>query len=144
MRHSGSWISPALRNAASHPLAHPARIGIFEVAIARERPQREEFGVAVITQIEHAREARRRVARLVPEAVVALCARQIVDPALDRGMVDLPCRHEAEQRPGRLRRRARRSLVAAVIELVARAILAPAAVGILDLDEPSHGLADFA
>src|SRR5262245_58140119 len=144
MRHSGSWISPALRNDASHPVPHRARIGIFEVAVARERPQREEFGVAMITQVEHAREARGRVVRLVPEAVVALRACQIVDPALDRGMVDLPCYHEAEQRPGRLRCRARRSLVAAVIELIARAILAPAAVGILDLDEPRHGLADLA
>src|SRR5262249_36495896 len=116
---------------------------ILEVAVARERPQREEFRVAVIAQVEHAREARRRVVRLAPEAVVALRAGQIVDPALDRGMVDLPRRHQAEHGPSRLRRRARRSLVAAVIELIARAILAPAAVAILDPDEPRYGPADF-
>src|SRR6516225_10289414 len=81
---------------ASHSVPHRARIGILEVAVARERPQREEFRVAVITQVEHARETRSRVAWLVPETVVALRVCQIVDPALDRGMVDLSCRHQAE------------------------------------------------
>src|SRR5262249_28599512 len=56
---------------ASHPVPHRARIGILEVAVARERPQREEFGVAVITQVEHAREARGRIVRLVPQALAA-------------------------------------------------------------------------
>src|SRR5262249_9076551 len=101
-------------NDASHSVPHRARIGVLEVAVARERPQREEFRVAVITQVEHAREARRRVARLVPETVVALRACQIVDPALDRGMVDLSCRHQAEQRPSGLRRRTWCPLIAAI------------------------------
>src|SRR5271165_342051 len=58
-------------------------------------------------------------------------------------MIDLPRRHQSEQSPGRLRRRARRLLIAAVIELVARAILAPAAVRVLYPQEPSDRLAEF-
>src|SRR5262249_56303882 len=51
-------------------------------------------------------------------------------------MTVLSGRHQAEQRPSRLRGRARRALVPAVFEPVARAVFAPAAIGILDLDEP--------
>src|SRR5215813_11669369 len=58
-------------------------------------------------------------------------------------MVDLAGGHQAEQRPGRLRRRARGGFIAAVIELVARPVFAPAAVGILDLGEPRDRLAEF-
>ena len=53
-------------------------------------------------------------------------------PSRHRRMIDFAGRHQAEQRPGRLRRRARRRLVTRVVELVARAVLAPAAVGVLD------------
>ena len=55
----------------------------------------------MVTQVEHAREARSRVARLVPETIVALRACQIVDPALDRGMIGLAW---ATRNPERLAR----------------------------------------
>ncbi len=58
----------------SHPERHRARVGVLEVAVARQRPQRKEFRVAVVAQVEHARETGRGVARLVPEAVLALHA----------------------------------------------------------------------
>ena len=60
-------------SATSHPESHRARVGIAEVAVACQRPQREKLRVAVIPQIENAREAGSGVARLVPEAVAALC-----------------------------------------------------------------------
>src|SRR5262245_63655156 len=56
-------------------------------------------------------------------------------------MIDFAGGHQAEQRPGGLRRGARRRRVAAIIELVARAVLAPAAVAVLDPGEPSPRLA---
>src|SRR6516225_9787561 len=59
-------------------------------------------------------------------------------------MVNLAGRHQSEQGPGGLRSRARRFLITMVIELVARPVFSPAAVGILDLDEPSHGFAKLA
>src|ERR1039458_4102224 len=50
-------------------------------------------------------------------------------------------RYQADQRPGGLRGGARSALVTVVGELIAAAILAPAAVGILDGDEPVDRLA---
>src|SRR5262249_9748517 len=47
--------------------------------------------------------------------------------------------HQAKQRPRGLRCRARRSLMASVIEPVACRVFAPAAIGILDRREPVHG-----
>ena len=65
---------------------HPELDGLVvargQVAIARQRPQREELRVAVVAQIEHARETGRGVARLLPESVAALMALQIFDAAL--------------------------------------------------------------
>src|SRR5262249_30034699 len=58
-------------------------------------------------------------------------------------MVALPSRHQAEQRPSRLRGRARRVFVPTVIEPVAGAVLAPAAIGILDLYQPHRGPAEL-
>src|SRR5262245_8821993 len=58
-------------------------------------------------------------------------------------MVDLAGGHQAKDGPGRLRGGARCALVTLVVELVARPILAPAAVGVLDRDEPDHGLAEL-
>src|SRR5271166_5574847 len=46
--------------------------------------------------------------------------------------------HQPKQRPRGLRRRTRRLFVTLVIELVARTVLAPAAILILDRDEPIH------
>src|SRR5690348_17061430 len=51
-------------------------------------------------------------------------------------MIDLARRHEAEQRPGGLRRRALLALAARLIRPVGRAVLAPAAVGALARDQP--------
>jgi hypothetical protein len=58
----------------SHPERHRRAVLVLEVAVARQRPEREEFRVAVVAQVEHAREAGRGVARLVPEAVGGLVA----------------------------------------------------------------------
>src|SRR4051812_30723524 len=58
-------------------------------------------------------------------------------------MVDVARRHQAKQRPGRLRGSAGRLLVAAIVELVARTILAPAAIGVLNGHEPAGRLAEF-
>ena len=71
---SGGEVRPEHSAELLHPERHRARIGALEVAVARERPQREELRIAVVAQIEHARETGGGVARLVPEAVVALRA----------------------------------------------------------------------
>src|SRR4051812_18858489 len=102
------------------------------MAKARQRPQRKELAIPVIAQIEHAREAGRGEARFVPQAMFALLALQIVDAARERLVIDLARRHQAQQRPSSLRGRARRALIAAIVELVALAALAPTAVGVLD------------
>ena len=91
-----------------------------QVAVTRQRPEREEFPVAVIAQIEHPRETGRGVARLVPEAVGGLRLQQITHAARHRRMVDLAGGHQTEQRPGGLRGGARGRLMAAIVELVAR------------------------
>src|SRR5437764_9038050 len=52
----------------SDAVRHRACIGIFEIAVARERPQGEKFRIAMVTKIEHAGETGGGVARLVPEA----------------------------------------------------------------------------
>src|SRR5262249_7728359 len=72
-----------------------------------------------------------------------LCLRQILNTARHRWMVNLAGSHEPEQRPGRLRSRAGGRLVAAIVELVARAVFTPAPVRILDGNEPVFGPADF-
>src|SRR5580704_1708545 len=64
-----------------HPERHRPHITALEIAVARQRPQREEFRIAVIAQIEHARETRRGVARFVPETVGALVRGEIGDAA---------------------------------------------------------------
>ena len=61
----------------SHPVRVTAlRITALEIAVARHRPEREEFRIAVVAQIEHPRETGGGVARLVPEAVGALRRRR--------------------------------------------------------------------
>src|SRR6185295_19235311 len=87
---------------ASHPERHRLGIAARQVAVARQRPERKEFRVAVVAQIEHARETGGGVVGLVPEAVGALHAGEIIDAARDRRMLDLARRHQAEQRPGGL------------------------------------------
>ena len=81
-----------------------------QVAIARQRPEREKGAVAVIAQIEHAGEAHRRIGFLVPEPVRLLRLHEEADAARHRGMIDFAGRHQPEQRPGGLRRACSRRL----------------------------------
>src|SRR5215468_6250993 len=60
----------------------------------------------------------------------------MTNAARDRRVIDLAGRHQPEQRPGCLRGGRWRGLVAAVGELIARSVLAPAAVRVLDRDQP--------
>src|SRR5581483_5322410 len=78
-----------------HPVSWSALIAGEQVAVARERPEREELPVAVVAQIEHARETRRGEALLAPEPVFVLRVEQILDAARDRGVIHLPRRHQA-------------------------------------------------
>src|SRR6267154_4030151 len=82
-----------------HPERHRRAVLVLEAAVARQRPEREEFRVAVVAQVEDARETGRGVARLVPEAVSGLVAQQIVDAALHRRAAELAGGHQAEHRP---------------------------------------------
>src|SRR5262249_25026480 len=49
------------------PPAHPPRIAAREIAVARQRPERKIFRIAVIAQIKHARETGGGVAGVVSE-----------------------------------------------------------------------------
>ncbi len=64
------WICPA--QVGLHPVNERAGIGALEIAVARHRPHREELRIAVVAQVEHARETGRGVARLIPETVCPL------------------------------------------------------------------------
>jgi hypothetical protein len=102
-----------------NPKSHGARVAALEIAIARQRPQRKKFRIPVITKVKHARKAGRGGARLVPEAVAFLPSGEIGDAARHRGMIDFAGRHQAEQRPSRLRNGRGRGFVTVIVELVA-------------------------
>src|SRR5580704_1933877 len=91
-----------------HPPRHRPRIAALQIPVARQRPEREEFRVAVVAQIEHARKTRAGIVLFVPETVAALRGGEIFYAARHRRMIDLARGHEAEQRPRRLRGRRRR------------------------------------
>src|SRR4029077_8384103 len=110
----------------------------LQITIARHRPEWKESPISVITQIEHTGEARGGISLLFPQAVIALIFGEIRDAASNSRMLHLACRHQTEKRPCGLRGRARRLLVAAIVQLVARSVLAPAAVLILDRSEPLY------
>src|SRR5258708_19090320 len=130
-----------LTAARSHPVRDAPDVVLGEVAVTRQRPQREIMRVAEIAQIEHAREADGGVPVLLPPLAVAGIPDEVGDAALDLGAVDLSSRHQAEQRPRRLRWRARLAL-AAPVRPIRGTILAPAVVGVLApdqiVDRPAH------
>src|SRR5436309_15339069 len=59
----------------------PPRIGQRQPAIAREGKEREKRAIAVVAQIEDAREAHSRVPWFVPIAVAILALDQVSDAA---------------------------------------------------------------
>ena len=67
----------------SHPPCHRRAVRPLQVSIPPQRPQREELGVTVIAQIEDPRKACCGVARLVPEAVVPLRRREVLNSSRD-------------------------------------------------------------
>src|SRR6516164_1631898 len=93
----------------------------------------------MIAEVEHTRKTGRSMALLRPETILALGSPQIGNTPRRGRAMNFASSHQAEQRPRGLRCRARRSLVAPVIEPVACRVFAPAAIGILDRREPVHG-----
>src|ERR1700677_4805851 len=77
------------RNDRSHPPRHRARITALQIAVTCHRPYREELRIAVVAQVEHARETGCGVTRLIPETVRPLSVGQIFDAANNRGVIDL-------------------------------------------------------
>ena len=59
-----------LGHSVLHAEHRSAAIAALQIAIAGQRPKREELGIAMIPQIEDARESRRGMEWLVPEAVL--------------------------------------------------------------------------
>ena len=86
---------------SSHPERYAATVRALEVSISGERPERKEFGIAMIAQIEDARKAGRRVERLLPQAVLALRGRKVGDAAGDRRIVGLARPPSARAAPRR-------------------------------------------
>src|SRR4029450_13049346 len=69
-------------------------------AVDSQRPEWEVLGVQVVLQIEDPREARAVPEGVLPRAVLALTAQEIVDAALARRAARAPGREEAQSRPG--------------------------------------------
>src|SRR5262249_39803815 len=84
----------------------PAPIATLQIAVARQCPKREIRGIAMVAEIEHTREAHRRVPLLPPAQALARRLHEIVDAARHRGVVNLAHGHEGEDRPRGLRGRA--------------------------------------
>ena len=57
----------------SHPDPYHPAVGASQISVPRQRPERKELRVAMITQVKHPRKARCRVSRLVPQPFLGLC-----------------------------------------------------------------------
>src|SRR5919197_1160360 len=99
-----------------------------------EGHQREVEPVEVVVDVEVAGKSGAGVFGLVPASVLALRPDEPRDPPLDGGR-PLPERVERDQRPGRLRRGAAPPPDPCILAVGAR-VLAPAAVGVLDVLQP--------
>src|SRR5688572_7240904 len=103
---SASFASPVTARTVTsislQAVFHAPGIAALEIAVARQRPEREEFRIAVIVQIEDARKTPAGVMGLRPQAVGLLRRLQIIHPARHGRMIHLPRRHQAQQRPGGL------------------------------------------
>src|SRR5262249_39735468 len=104
---------------------------------------RKEFGVAVIAKIEDARKAGAGIIGFLPEAVLHLVIEEPLDAARHAWMPLVSSRHQPQHRPCRLGCAAPGSLVARIVQPVAGAVLSPAAIGVLDRNEPVDGLANL-
>src|SRR5262249_60846509 len=93
----------------------------------------------MIAEVEHTRKTGRSMALLRPETVLGLGSPQIGNTPRRGRAMNFASSHQAEQRPRGLRCRARRSLVALVIEPVACRVFAPTAIGILDRKSVVYG-----
>src|SRR5262245_51155424 len=117
------------------------RIAAHQAPIAPQRPGGEIGRIAVIFEVEHAREADCGIFRLGPAGVGARAVRQMADTAGNRLGLDLAGRHQPENGPGRLRSGGHRGGVA-LARPVGCASLAPPAIGTLPGDQPVDGPSD--
>ena len=125
---------------SSHPPGHAAVVPGHQVLVAGERPQRKIGAVAVIAQVEHARETDRVVQLLVPFAALARRA------AAGRRCRARPPRSRPRPRPSaraapRPSARACWRRLVPALRPVAAAALAPAAIRLLARLQPLDGLA---
>src|SRR5271166_1133414 len=118
--------------ARSPPSLHsqPCRstVAAFQTSESRQSPERKNFGIAVVAEVEDPGKACRGVVRLFPGAVVSLSLCEERDAARDLRPVRFARRHERKQRPRRLRRVARRDRKSVVVEAITVGALAPAAI----------------
>src|ERR1700722_12556525 len=99
--------SPTMTGCAvSETKRHPARVATPQIAVARQCQQREIPAIAVVAQVEHARETNGIVWQFTPFSGPALGCHQVFDAARYRRIFDLLRGHQAKQGPGRLARRA--------------------------------------
>src|SRR5271155_616278 len=79
---------------------------LSQVFISRQRVKRERVPIQVILQIEHQWEARTCEFGFVPRPIVILMRNQPADGSFYRGIFRADDGEQADQSPGRLRRRA--------------------------------------
>src|SRR5208337_193427 len=101
-------------------------VASFEIAVARHRPKREIFRVAVIAQKKDPGKARRGKTLFLPKSILRLGPREIAHPQSDRVVFDDTGGHQPKQSPSRLRWRARCRTVACIIQSVTLPPFTPA------------------
>ncbi len=90
---------------AQIPCTHVGRVALLQVPVARQRPEREERAVAVIAEIEDAREADGGVFAPRPRGRDRPGSTEMNwMPRWPWLRLDVARRHQAEHRPGGLRR----------------------------------------
>src|SRR5665213_1884163 len=115
----------------------------LQISITRKRPEWKILGISMIAKVENTRESRSRIARLIPKTFGVLLTHEIVYATRNSGMISGTSGHQPQERPRGLRCRARCRLISCVVESIARPILPPSTVRILDVDEPHRRTLDL-
>src|SRR3954453_6628492 len=132
-------VGPLPNTHSSKPPRHLPRLLRVHRPIAGDGPEREDRGVAVIAEVEDARETHGGEVLLVPQAGGVAVVEEEADAAGGGGVGYLAAGHQPQQRPGGLGRRAWAAIVGDAVGPVGYPPFTPAAIGVLATDQPVHG-----